>query len=137
MSDPSDSVPAAIAAIALLIGILALARTVALAPKPDMRLTVYSLMDTTANASAGGTPSYLLNVSVLNRGDGLALDVLVTVKSKSRSRPKNTPTQELGSVATDETKRHQFEFRNSDREPAGKVIVTWKNGKRRGLRAKY
>lgn len=112
---------------------VALARSVRLTPKPDLRLTVYSLVDTTTAATDGGAPHYLLNVSVLNRGEGLALDVLVTVKPRSRKRL----THELGSVATDETQRHQFEFRNTDREPTGKVIVTWKNGKSRGLRAKY
>ncbi|QYH35651.1 DUF1573 domain-containing protein [Salinibacterium sp. M195] len=133
MTTPRDAIPAAIAAVALLFGVIALVRSVALAPKPDMRLTVYSLVDTKSGTPDGGVPQYLLNVSVLNRGEGLALDVVATVKPRSRKRS----THELGSITTDETKRHQFEFRNTDQQPTGKVIVRWKNGKRRGLRSRY
>ncbi|MGV8857678.1 hypothetical protein [Rhodoglobus sp.] len=108
---PNDAVPTAIAVIALIIATVALIRSIALTPKPDMRLTVYSLLDTTVGAPTSESPAYLLNVSVLNRGEGLALDVMVSVKPRSRK----LLIHELGSVATDETKRHQFELRMTDR----------------------
>ncbi|WP_449624289.1 hypothetical protein [Rhodoglobus sp.] len=133
MSAPTDSIPAAIAALALIVRTAALTRSVRLTPRPDIHVTVYSLLGSASSAPHGGVPEYSLNVSVLNRGACLALDVVVTARSRSRK----TQTCELGSVATDETKRHQFALRNSDREPAGKVIVTWKHGKRRGARAKH
>lgn len=135
LNNPGDSIPAALAVLALIIGMIALARSITLTPKPNIHVTAYPLADTAVDTVDGGTPKYSLNVGVVNQGAGLALGVVVT--ARSTSNPRRSLRHELGSIATGETKRHHFTIRYSGREPTGKVVVRWKNGRRRGVRAKY
>jgi len=134
LSTPSDVIPAAIAAAALLLGIVNLIRSFLTPRKPLLRVRAEVEHEEKPWVDDDGNLIDLspVSVSLRNRGEATAHDIRITIKPRNG----NKWTREVAAIEPDGKLRVEMSVLAAG-DPTGKVVVRYKRGPLCGVREVY